>query len=212
MNIQFSGFKEEDFNVFTIDGLENRMEALQTIVQPKFHTLGEHFASVLSGQTGDEMFYHVAKHARRTTNPPNDSWVAIAGNKRGYKMVPHFQIGLWETHVFAWFAIIYEASMKQQFGVELMKNVDNIYKKIPKDFVWSKDHMKPEVLKQGDLSKEELLTLFERLATVKKAEILCGIHIPKEEAITLSGEETIKRFEETFKTVQPLFDLSKAAV
>ena len=37
---------------------------------------------------------HVAKHARRSVNPPIDTWVAFAPNKRGYKMLPHFQIGL----------------------------------------------------------------------------------------------------------------------
>ncbi|RKJ52340.1 DUF1054 family protein, partial [Butyricicoccus sp. 1XD8-22] len=31
----------EDFDVFRIDGLEQRMEALTTIVRPKFQILGE---------------------------------------------------------------------------------------------------------------------------------------------------------------------------
>ncbi|WP_397261357.1 DUF1054 family protein [Peribacillus simplex] len=32
----------------------------------------------MSVLTGDEMYPHVAKHARRKVNPPNDTWVAFA--------------------------------------------------------------------------------------------------------------------------------------
>ncbi|WP_412070621.1 DUF1054 family protein [Peribacillus simplex] len=32
--------------------------------------MGEHFSQKLSVMTGDEMHPHVAKHARRTVNPP----------------------------------------------------------------------------------------------------------------------------------------------
>ena len=92
-------FTEEDFSTFTIEGLDARMERLKDTVRPKLKALGEHFAPTLSALTGDEMFLHVAKHARSSVNPPDDSWVAFANNKRGYKKLPHFQIGLWETHV-----------------------------------------------------------------------------------------------------------------
>lgn len=117
-------FTEEDFNTFTIEGLDARMEVLKETVRPKLTALGEHFAPTLSALTGDEMFPHVAKHARRSVNPPADSWVAFANSKRGYKKLPHFQIGLWETHVFVWFAIIYESLSK--------KNMANCLKQIRK--------------------------------------------------------------------------------
>lgn len=62
-------FTEEDFNTFTIEGLDARMEVLKETVRPKLTALGEHFAPTLSALTGDEMFPHVAKHARRSVNP-----------------------------------------------------------------------------------------------------------------------------------------------
>ena len=64
----------------------------------------------------------------RTVNPPNDTWVAFAANKRGYKMMPHFQIGLWETHLFVWFAVIYEAPNKAEFGKRLEEKAEVINK------------------------------------------------------------------------------------
>lgn len=75
-------FTEEDFHTFTIEGLDARMDVLKETVRPKLQGLGEHFAPVLSALAGDDMFVHVAKHARRSVNPPDDSWVAFANNKR----------------------------------------------------------------------------------------------------------------------------------
>src|SRR5690606_10184335 len=96
----FNGFTQEDFDVFAIEGLEARMNGIKQQIRPKLEWLGQYFAPTLTMATGEEMFAHVAKHARRTINPPNDTWVAWANDKRGYKKHPHFQIGLWGTHLF----------------------------------------------------------------------------------------------------------------
>ncbi|WP_223700381.1 YktB family protein [Sutcliffiella deserti] len=208
-NKKFNGFQSADFNVFTINGLEERMHALKEQIQPKFEVLGQHFAPTLSAMTGMEMQYHVAKHARRTKNAPKDSWVAFANSNRGYKMLPHFQIGLWETHVFVWFAIIYEAQIKEAFGETLIEELQNVRTKIPSQFVWSKDHTKPDVIRQSDLSETEHKELVERLTNVKKAELLCGIQIPKEEAINLTGDETIAKIENAFQQLNLLYTLTK---
>lgn len=93
------------------------MEGIKELIRPKLETLGQHFAPSLSLATGEEMFYHVAKHARRTVNPPKDTWVAWAGDKRGYKKHPHFQVGLWGTHLFVWYAVIYESPFKEEIEV-----------------------------------------------------------------------------------------------
>ncbi|MBT2756166.1 DUF1054 domain-containing protein [Mesobacillus foraminis] len=203
-----SSFTKNDFNVFTIDGLDERMEALKEHVRPKLEELGKEFTPTLSSLTGEEMFYHVAKHARRTKNPPKDTWVAFAANSRGYKMMPHFQIGLWESHVFIWFALIYEAPEKEAFGKVLEKNADFIYKEIPADFVWSTDHTKPDTIKHDELSRDELLSMFSRLQTVKKAEILCGYQVPRERAIRLSSDDFAKMIDGVFKTLIPLYKMA----
>lgn len=206
--MSFSGFTEADFDVFTIDGLDERMDALKLQIRPKLEELGKHFAPTLSSLSGNEIHYHVAKHARRTINPPKDTWVAFASNPRGYKMLPHFQIGLWETHVFIWFAVIYEAPNKAAFGRKLAENIDSIYSMVPKDFVWSGDHMKPDAIIHSSMSKDELLSMFTRLQSVKKAEILCGVNIPREEAIKLNGEEMLAKIEFVFNEILPLYKLA----
>ncbi|MGN7297726.1 YktB family protein [Ferdinandcohnia sp. SAFN-114] len=204
----FTGFTKEDFNVFTIDGLENRMDALIKQVRPKLEELGNHFAPTLSSLSGDEMFAHVAKHARRTINPPKDTWVAFANNKRGYKMLPHFQIGLWNTHLFVWFAVIYEAPIKAEFSHVLMEHSKKVRESVPNHFVWSVDHTKPETLKHQELSEQELESMFTRLQTVKKAEILCGINIPRDKVVEMSAEELVRVIDQTFRKLLPLYQLA----
>lgn len=203
--MKFNGFTNEDFDVFLIDGLEPRMEALKERIRPKLEALGDYFSSLLTTLTNDEMFVHVAKHARRTINPPKDTWVALANNPRGYKMLPHFQIGLWNTHLFIWFAIIYEAPNKQEFGTRLTKKITKIYKEIPKDFVWSVDHTKPDTVQHGTLTKPELQMFLNKLQTVKKAELLCGYTISKDDVIQMSENQLLQKIEEVFQNVAPLY-------
>ncbi|MDR6998059.1 DUF1054 domain-containing protein [Neobacillus niacini] len=206
--MKFKGFTKEDFDVFLIDGLEARMEALKETIRPKLEFLGQYFSPFLTTLTGDEMYVHVAKHARRTINPPKDTWVAFANNARGYKMLPHFQIGLWNTHIFIWFAVIYEAPQKVVIGERFTKKLNKLYKETPKDFVWSVDHTKPETVKHQDLKKEELQSFFQRLQTIKKAELLSGFVIDREKVIQLTPEELIEQIDTVFKQVALLYKIA----
>jgi len=207
--MEFTGFTNEDFDVFLIDGLEARMEALKSTIRPKLEGLGDYFAPALSALAGDEMFVHVAKHARRTINPPKDTWVAFANNPRGYKMLPHFQIGLWNTHLFIWFAVIYEAPHKELMGTRFTKKTAKIYKEIPKEYAWSLDHTKPETIKHGDMSKNDLISNFARLQNIKKAELLCGYTINRDTTIELGSEGLIQQIEDVFKKVAPLYKIAQ---
>jgi uncharacterized protein YktB (UPF0637 family) len=200
-------FTEKDFDTFTIDGLDARMEVLKETVRPKLETLGDYFAPILQGLTNDEMHVHVAKHARRSVNPPEDSWVAFSNNKRGYKKLPHFQIGLWKTHVFVWFALIYESPLKKEYGALFEEHLEDISKHVPGHFVWSPDHTKPDTRMHRELSDEQLKTLVERLQTIKKAELLCGITLSKEEVIKMSSNEFLNAIEDAFTKVAYLYRL-----
>lgn len=197
-------WSEEDFDVFTIEGLEHRMQALQTKIQPKFHQLGVHFAAKFSAEGGDEFFPHVAKHARRTVNPPSDSWVAMAPSKRGYKALPHFQIGLWKSHLFMVVAVIYENPDKKGIAERFLGDLKSL-QSLPSDFIVSGDHMKPDASNIKDIGAEGLETLLTRLQTVKKAEFLVGRHLSKEEASSLTDRQFMAIAEETFDELIPIY-------
>ncbi|WP_242143547.1 MULTISPECIES: YktB family protein [unclassified Bacillus cereus group] len=200
-------FQSADFAVFSVDGLERRMNAIKTHIQPKLETLGEQFSHYLSDQTGEPFFYHVAKHARRKVNPPNDTWVAFSTNKRGYKMLPHFQIGLWGTHAFIYFGLIYECPQKEVAAHALLEHLNDLKTNIPNDFVWSIDHTKPDVLPHDTLESKDLQKIIERLATVKKAELLVGIHIAPEEFSSMTNEQFQTKIESTIHSLLPLYKI-----
>ncbi|MBO8162207.1 MAG: DUF1054 domain-containing protein [Brevibacillus sp.] len=207
----FSGFTEADFDVFTVDSLDARMEAIKTIVRPKLVSLGEHFSPQLAHATGEEMFFHVAKHARRTVNPPDDTWVAWASDKRGYKKHPHFQVGIWRTHLFVWYALIYESPYKKAIGQAFQNNIDQILTIVPDDFRWSPDHTQPDSTPQSELGREGVLRLIDRLQTVKKAELLCGITIDRHDPLLADRAQLLGKIEQTFEVLSQLYILGRSA-
>ncbi|WP_173916605.1 YktB family protein [Halobacillus sp. Marseille-Q1614] len=202
---QFTGFTQKDFDVFSIPGLEERMEALRENISPKLEVIASELAGDLSVQTGDEMFVHVAKHARRTTNPPNDTWAAIASSKRGYKKLPHFQIGLWGSHVFVWFAVIYESPIKEDYARTLLENKTEVLSLVPDSFVWSLDHTKEDAIPHKEVDKDKFEQMADRLKNVKKSELLCGIQIDRSDDILQKPEEFISLCRNTFETLLPLY-------
>ncbi|MET1013488.1 MAG: DUF1054 domain-containing protein [Paenisporosarcina sp.] len=201
-----TAWENTDFDVFEIDGLEHRMHALIEKVRPKFESFGTQYATFFSGKTGDEFYPHVAKHARRSVNPPKDSWVAFAPYKRGYKALPHFQIGLWGSHVFIILAVIYEAPNKVAIAEKLLKK-KSIMKKLPKDFIISGDHMSPDAIPLKTAYKNDLESLLIRLKDVKKAEFIVGRHLPRDEAVKMSTDEFEAYADETFEALLPVYKL-----
>ncbi|NCU17072.1 YktB family protein [Pallidibacillus pasinlerensis] len=201
----FTRFTDKDFNVFTIDGLDERMSAIREQIQPKFRQIGELLTMELSAQIGSEMHLHIAKHARRTVNPPKDTWLAIGPNKRGYKKYPHFQVGLFDDHVFIWLAYIYELPNKVQIAQNFLNNLEEVKNIVPEDFVISMDHMQKNATPISELNLEDALTRFKN---VKKAELLIGKNIAKGDPLLLDGEKFLDYTIETFKTLIPLYKMS----
>lgn len=204
----FPTFNQEDFDVFTIPGLEPRMEALIRLVRPKLTQLGEELAPFLSAHCGEPMFPHVAKHARRTINPPADTWVAWANNKKGYKAHPHFQLGMWSTHVFVQFAVIYESGNKEVFARHLEERLSEVRSAIPGHFRWSIDHMQPGSTIHGEMEEDDFAQMIDKLKRVKKTEALCGIHIERNDPMLNDPGRFAEAVKHTFEQVMPLYRIA----
>lgn len=203
----FTGFTDTDFDVFTIPGLEPRMERLIATVRPKLEELGRYFSTMLSAELGEEIFAHVAKHARRTVNPPNDTWVAFSNNARGYKQHPQFQIGLWETHLFVTFGYIYEAKDKALFSAKLKQHADEIIRSVPSDFMYIPDHMSPESKSAAEVGVEELVELADRLERIKRAELLIGKRFDRDVVTSWSGAQFLDQTQGVMERLIPLYKL-----
>lgn len=204
--MNFHGFTKEDFDTFHIVGLDERMNAIKERIQPKFKEIGDAIIDDIAALAGNEMYVHIAKHARRTKNPPNDTWLAIASNKRGYKKHPHFQIGLFDDHVFLWLAYIYELPNKKAIAETLLDHIGEIKKEIPKDFVISVDHTKKEAF---SINEEDMLTnALERFRDIKKGEFLIGKQISSDDPLLTDEGKFIDLAKDTFKTLMPIYQLS----
>lgn len=205
--VDLQGFTKGDFQTFEIDGLKERMEAIQTRIQPKFADIGSELVDYLAAQLGNEVYLHIAKHARRTVNPPNDTWLAIADNKRGYKMHPHFQIGLFDDHLFMWLACIYELKGKTEIAKSYMEHFDSL-KSLPNEFVISMDHMKKDAFPIKDLEPHHV----ERFRDVKKAEFLIGLHLTPDDIRTSDREKLINTAKKTFDSLIPFYRLALSSI
>lgn len=198
-------FDHNDFDVFQVEGLEGRMQALIAQVRPKLHTYGELIAPMWSELTGEPMYAHVAKHARRKVNPPKDTWVAWACNPRGYKALPHLQLGLWETHLFLQLAIIYECPTKATIGQVLTELLPDLRKTLPADYRWSDNHMQPQAHLHGELDDSSISKMISRLSTVKNSELLIGIHIQRDDVILQDEVRWMERIQSTLQTLAPIY-------
>lgn len=191
-------FKPKDFKSFQVDGLEARMEALNEYIRPQLNNLGEHFAQYLETITGETFYPHVAKHARRSVNPPKDTWVAFATNNRGYKMLPHFQIGLFEEQLFVMYGVMHEAKDKAQRVVVFEDKFDTLTN-LPNDYSISLDHMNQTKTLISEMSEDDLHKAIDRVKKVKKGEFFVARTLSPGADELKSDKSFINFLEETFE-------------
>ncbi|GGG87133.1 DUF1054 family protein [Staphylococcus pragensis] len=190
-------FSPKDFEVFDVDGLDARMEALDKHVRPQLHQLGDYFAEYFTSQTGETFYAHVAKHARRSVNPPKDTWVAFAPNKRGYKMLPHFQIGLFRNQLFLMYGVMHEGKDKAERIKVFDKHFDEL-RNLPEDYRVNLDHMKEDKPLIKDLSDDELHQAIDRVKNVKKGEFFVARVLEPTDKRLKTDKDFLSFIKETF--------------
>ncbi|HDB3284710.1 TPA: YktB family protein [Staphylococcus aureus] len=197
-------FKPKDFKAFNVEGLDARMEALNEYIRPQLHELGEYFSDFFTSQTGETFYPHVAKHARRSVNPPKDTWVAFATSKRGYKMLPHFQIGMFEDQLFVMFGIMHEAKDKAT-RAKVFERKFKAIQQLPDDYRVYLDHMKPDKPFIKDLTDDDLKEAIQRAINVKKGEFFIARAITPQNKRLKSDKAFIAFLEETFDQFLPFY-------
>lgn len=195
-------FTTKQFDVFKQDGLDERMKGIRAEIQPLFNRIYDEVGPMLEADVGIPLYLHVAKHARRTVNPPKDTWMAIGHDKRGYKKHPHLQVGLFDDRVFIWLAFIYEMPNKQAIAKHLGQ-ID--WKQTFPDFQMAGDHMKKEAFSIEDMSDASIETLVERFGSVKKADFLIGRQLPADASILQNETAFLALVEDTFARLTPLY-------
>ncbi|MEW6730119.1 MAG: DUF1054 family protein [Acidobacteriota bacterium] len=81
---------ERELRIFSMEDFAGRMTEIRAQIQPKLRAIGERLREPMNQLCGQPCYPHVAKHLRRTVNPPPETWVAFSPSPRGYKQYCHY--------------------------------------------------------------------------------------------------------------------------
>src|SRR5439155_27193904 len=166
-----AAFGSADFKVFDVKGFQPRMGEIRARIRPKLETLGKSLAPAVARSVGGETFAHVAMHARRTVNPPDDTWVAFAPDKRGYKKHCHFKVAVSRHCVRFLFEVGPEHADKKRWASAWKKNAGKLAPVLRrmKDLGWLKnEHDEIPAAALADMAPDALVDLADE--TMRKNE------------------------------------------
>lgn len=197
-------FTKTDFEVFSIEGLEPRMAAIRSEIQPKFQDLDDYFAEKLGAQLATTFYVHIAQHRRRTVYPPENTWSALSQKKRGYKMEAHFQLGIWDEYIFMWLSLIDNPKNETQIAQAYLDHLE-LFDNLSDDFYVSVDHTQSTVTRLIDTDLEKQLL---RFRDVKKGEFQVGRILRKEDPLLLEPKQARAYMLNTYQQLIPLYQLA----
>jgi uncharacterized protein YktB (UPF0637 family) len=203
-------FSAADFRVFDAKGFSKRMGEIRERVRPKLETLGQRLLPDVSRATSSEAFAHVAKHARRTVNPPDDTWVAFATDRRGYKKHCHFKISVSRHAIRFLFEVGPEHADKKRWATAWKKNTPRlgpVLKRLP-GLAWFKnEHDEDPAAMLADLDLDHLAGLGDELLRTRDGQFVVGRAVAASEAARWTEAQYRTAALETFRALAPLYRL-----
>lgn len=198
------GFTPTDFRVFEVESFNHRMQQIYAHVRPRLIKLGDELAPELSRRLRMEFYPHVAKHARRTVNPPPETWAAFGPSPRGYKRYAYLALCVSGAGLHARAIVKPEADRRP----EMARGVKSKAAELEKSFrgtpiahydKW--DFKKLPAPADGGL----FTSAAERLAT-KTGTLDVGFGWTIDEALTLDRAELL----DAFRELAPLYRILRA--
>lgn len=205
-----SAFGATDFKVFEVKGFRPRMEEIKTRVRPKLEALGHSLAPAIQKTTGEPIYAHVARHARRTVNPPDDTWVAFAGDQRGYKKHPHFKVAVSRSGVRFLFEIGPEHADKKRWVAAWKRNAPKLGPVLRRlrGLAWFKNEHDDEASAPlADLSLDALAELGDELVRTRDGQLVIGRAVPATESARWTEAQYRGAALDTFRALAPLYRL-----
>jgi uncharacterized protein YktB (UPF0637 family) len=208
-------FTLDDFKIFEIPGFSQRMSAILTRIRPKLTSMGVVLAPQLSPLVDVPLYVHVAKHARRTVNPPDDTWTALGANPRGYKKDVHFKIAISRNCV----RFLFEAGPEYYAKEEWAKGWNREFRQVMsalrarRELAWFRnEHDEEPAALASDIDPANLKKLCDELTRRKDGQLVLGRRIDAAEFTGLKAKQVEKIVVDTFKPLAPLFHMVDARV
>jgi uncharacterized protein YktB (UPF0637 family) len=211
LNVAFDGFTAKDFQVFAIPDFAGRMAAIRKQIQPQLFALAEEIAPKLSALTGGDVFPHVAKHMRRTVNPPDDTWVAFGPEKRGYKKTQHFKLAISRHCVRFLFEIGPEYADKARWARAWQREAGELTPALKHGLGlgWYKDeHDEEPAALLTSLSAREIKAFAGELTRRKDGQLVLGRRLDRPEVLGRTPQHFEGLALATFGEFAPLFRLT----
>jgi uncharacterized protein YktB (UPF0637 family) len=186
------------------------MDAIRTRIRPKLEAAGRDLLPDVARIGGAEAYVHVAKHARRSVNPPDDTWVAFAGDKRGYKKHPHFKLAVSRGAVRFLFEAGPEHADKKQWVTAWKRHAPQLVPVLrrAKGLAWFKnEHEEKPAAILADLDAEDVARLAEELTRTRDGQLVLGRVVTAEEAARWKPRDYARAARETFHLLAPLYRL-----
>ena len=205
-----TAFYAADFKVFDESGFKARMSAIRKRIRPKLEAIGRSLTQGVQHATGADVFPHVARHARRTVNPPDDTWVAFGPDERGYKKHCHFKVAVSRHAVRFLFEVGPEHADKKRWAAAWKKNAPRLAPVLRrvKGLAWFKnEHDEEAAAPLADLSTEQLAELADELTRTRDGQLVLGRVIPAAEAARWTEAQYRDAALETFRALAPLYRL-----
>jgi uncharacterized protein YktB (UPF0637 family) len=190
-----------------IPGFQSRMEAIRGDVRPWLMNVGETLAPALAARLGGgSVFAHVARHARRTVNPPDDTWVAFGPDPRGYKKYRHFKVAISRSAIRLLFEIGPEYGDKTAWAEAWRRAVPSLRRRwTGTDLAWFRnEHDEEPAGPLKSLGNADLAGMADRLLDRREGQIVLGRWIDRAQALKLKegfGELAL----ETFAALGPCY-------
>jgi len=160
--------------------------------------------------TGADAFAHVAKHARRTVNPPGDTWVAFGPDARGYKKHSHFKVAVSRRAVRFLFEVGPEHGDKKRWAAAWKRNAPRLAPVLRRvgGLAWFKnEHDEEAASPLADLTSEQLAELADELTRTRDGQLVLGRAVPAEQAARWTEAQYRDAALETFRALAPLYRL-----
>ncbi len=201
------GFSAADFQVFRIEGFNERMASPYASVRPRLLKLGDEMAAGAGPQAAPEFFPHVAKHARRTVNPPPETWCAFGPSSKGYKRYPYLGLCISSAGIHARVVVKSEADHRPEMAMALKRKGAELTRALNGTMVSRYDNWNFNAMPATVRADEELWKQLSDSLAKKTGGFDLGVGWPMREALRLDREEVL----EGFRELEPLYRVCRSA-
>jgi uncharacterized protein YktB (UPF0637 family) len=202
------GFTPVDFEVFKVEGFNERMQQIYAHVRPRLVKLGDELAPELARRLHMEFFPHVAKHARRTVNPPPETWAAFGPSPKGYKRYGYLALCISGAGLHARAVVKAEADKRPEMARGLKSHAAQLVKDFKGTKIARYDKWDFEHLPAGETAEAGLFTALAENLEKKTGGIDLGFGWTVQESLRLDRAEMI----DAFREFEPLYRIVRAVV